>query len=729
MTGFPIRIQMTSGENGATALFMMLGHFNKYVPMEELRETCVSSRNGTSPAQLKEAAEKYGLKCELKDVAYEDLDKEKLPFTVNWRKRYFVIVTKIEKDTVTVIDPAKGKYKSPIESFKKYYGGTVITFVKGPDFVADGKKESMYSLIKDRIQPIIKPIIFMVILSLLCIWLDLAFSRGMKYIMDDIVTDNTKIKELLSRDPSDPIDESMAIKIYMGLFMFLMYFLTLAQMSLQIRKNRLVNRTSRRQMALSNSKMIKKMLSMPLRFFEQYSVGELMGRLDSNEKLEDSIMNSLVPRMINTFMSFFYFVMIFSYDRTIAVVSLAIEILHFLITMKLQEQNAILSRANATSSNNLSSSVLNGMNMIETIRSTGSEKDFFNMWYDSLMQANDTRMDSIRINRIIALVDGVHSFLLRAVQLFLGAYFIGIGRITLGTLTMFQSVFGNLRTSLSSALSSLNAMQTMRTNIERVNDIMNRTTPEEIPLEDDKEYEKLKGNISVRNVTYRYNNGDEPAIEDVSLDIKPGQMIALVGGTGCGKSTLLKVIADLYKAESGEILYDGMKRETIPDVVFHSSIMTVDQEATTFEDSVYANIRMWDETVEDFEVILAARDAQIHERIVSDHLGYNTKILENGQNFSGGEIQRLELARALAHEPTILFLDEFTSALDALTEDKVIRSIRDKGTTCIIVAHRLSTIVDCDCIYVMDKGKIVEQGSHAELYAQGGLYKKLVSSQ
>ncbi|MBQ9159255.1 MAG: ATP-binding cassette domain-containing protein [Erysipelotrichaceae bacterium] len=728
MSNFPIRIQMTSGENGATALFMMLGYFNKYVPMDQLRETCVSSRNGTSPAQLKEAAESYGLQCELKELSFEELLKQKTPVVVNWKKRYFVIVTKVDKETISVIDPAKGKYKAPYNSFRKNYGGMMLTFAKGPNFVADGKKESMYSLIKDRVKPIMKPIIAMIILTLICISTDLALSRGMKFMMDDIVTDSGFIRELIEQNML-PSNQAQGLSIITSGFMFIMYFGTLFQMFFQIKKNRVVNQTSRRQMALSNSGMIKKMMNLPLRFFEQYSVGELMGRLDSNEKLEDSIMNSLIPRMINTFMTIFYFFMIFSYDKTIALVSLAIEAVYFVITLKLQEQNAILSRANATSSNSLNSSVLNGMNMIETIRSTGSEKDFFSMWYESLMQANESRMDSIRINRVMSMVDGVHSFLLRAVQLFLGAYFIGQGRLTLGTMTMFQNVFGNMRSSLSSALSSMNAMQTMRTNIERVNDIMNRETPKEIPLEEGVEYEKLRGNISVNNVCYRYNNGDDLALDNVSLEIKQGQMIALVGGTGCGKSTLLKVIADLYKAESGEIYYDGKKREEIPDVVFHSSIMTVDQEATTFDDTVYANIRMWDDTVEDFEVILAARDAQIHDRIMSDRLGYNTKILENGQNFSGGEIQRLELARALAHEPTILFLDEFTSALDALTEDKVIKSIRDKGTTCVIVAHRLSTIVDCDCIYVMDKGKIVEKGTHSELYALDGLYKKLVSSQ
>jgi ABC-type multidrug transport system fused ATPase/permease subunit len=191
---------------------------------------------------------------------------------------------------------------------------------------------------------------------------------------------------------------------------------------------------------------------------------------------------------------------------------------------------------------------------------------------------------------------------------------------------------------------------------------------------------------------------------------------------------MLKILADLYKAESGEILYSGRPRDEIPDVIFHSSVMTVDQDIMMFEDSVYNNIRMWDTTIENYEVILAARDAQIHDRILNNRKDYGSMIEENGRNYSGGELQRLELARALAHEPTLLFLDEFTSALDALTEDRVIKSIRDKGTTCIIVAHRLSTIVDCDRIYVMDGGKVVQEGTHEELYAQDGLYRELIRS-
>jgi ABC-type bacteriocin/lantibiotic exporter with double-glycine peptidase domain len=297
-------------------------------------------------------------------------------------------------------------------------------------------------------------------------------------------------------------------------------------------------------------------------------------------------------------------------------------------------------------------------------------------------------------------------------------------------MALFQGILNSMISSVNNCMNTVNTLQTMRTNIERVNDIMNRESRTPIPLPES-EYEtadKLEGHLVARDVCYRYNRGDDLAIDNVSMEVLPGQMVAIVGRTGCGKSTMLKILADLYTAESGEILYSDRHRSEIPDVVFHSSVMTVDQESMMFEDSVYNNIRMWDTTIENYEVILAARDAQIHERILRNRKDYGSMIEENGRNYSGGELQRLELARALAHEPTLLFLDEFTSALDAQTEDKVIRSIRDKGTTCIIVAHRLSTIVDCDRIYVMDAGKVVQEGTHEELYAQGGLYRELITS-
>jgi ABC-type bacteriocin/lantibiotic exporter with double-glycine peptidase domain len=311
----------------------------------------------------------------------------------------------------------------------------------------------------------------------------------------------------------------------------------------------------------------------------------------------------------------------------------------------------------------------------------------------------------------------------------MGAYFVTHGNFTLGGMSLFQGILGSMINSVGNCISAADQLQTMRTGIERLNDINRRETRQSIPLDDghDEKVNKLRGSVSAKDICYRYNSGDRLALDHVSIEAAPGQMIAIVGSTGCGKSTLLRILADLYKAESGEILYDGRRREEIPDVIFHSSVSTVDQEAVMFEDSIYNNIKMWDSTIENYEVVLAARDAQIHERVIREKKDYGAMIEENGRNFSGGELQRFELARALAHEPTLLLLDEFTSALDALTEEKAMNAIREKGTTCVIVAHRLSTIIDCDRIYVMDKGRIVQEGTHSELSGQEGLYKELVS--
>ena len=221
----------------------------------------------------------------------------------------------------------------------------------------------------------------------------------------------------------------------------------------------------------------------------------------------------------------------------------------------------------------------------------------------------------------------------------------------------------------------------------------------------------------------------DPNITDFSLSVKPGQKIAFVGRSGCGKSTLAKLLSGLYQPWSGSITYDGMPIDEIDRNVFTGSIAVIDQDITLFEDSVADNIKMWDESIEDVEMILAARDAGIHDDIVQRDGGYNHKVLEGGRDFLGGERQRIEIARAMAQAPTICILDEATSALDAKTEHEVVRFISDRGITCIVIAHRLSTIRDCDEIIVLSNGQVVERGTHEQLYAMGGVYTDLVASE
>ena len=713
MSSIPITIQMQPGENGAAALCMLLGYHKRFVPMSEMRDKCVSSRNGSSPDQLISAAESYGLTGEYVSADIEEVFKQKFPLIVHWKKRYYTLIKSVKGDLVTVVDPSRGEYKLKKEKFISVYSGGYFKLQKSQDFTPGGKRESLFSLLSSRIKRISKALVLLFIISLFCIMTDLTLSKMQKGFLDDVIGNDRY------RNGTDYV------------FLFALYFVMTLFTIFSLLKTKLVTSTSRKTSASSGIKLFKRMFGQPLKFFEQYSAGELMTRIENNVQLDNQIIQSLVPRVIDVFMTVFYFIMLMSYNSTIALICLGVEIIYLFISIKYQNKNAIAARSMATSSGTLNTSVLNGMNMIDTIKSTGSERSFYNLWYSTQSHVNENKMTRFKISAITTLINSLHNYALTIVQLFLGAYFIRHGHFTIGTMALFQTVLNNMRNSLGNCLNSVNTLQSMRTNIERVNDINERKIREPIPLPDtdlDK-IDKLDGSIEVNHVNYRYNSGDDLAVNDVSLKVGRGQMVALVGATGCGKSTLLKIMADLYEAESGEILYSGKKREEIPDVVFHSSVTTVDQEAVVFEDSIYSNIKMWDETIEDYEVLVASKDAQIHDRITREREGYSATMLENGKNFSGGELQRLELARALSHEPTMLFLDEFTSALDALTEDKVIRSIRDKKTTCVIVAHRLSTIVDCDRIYVMDNGRVVEEGTHDELYKMGGLYKKLIGSQ
>ncbi|HAV01371.1 MAG TPA: hypothetical protein DCW47_09320 [Lachnospiraceae bacterium] len=709
----PIVIQMRSGENGAAALGMMLGYYGKFVPLEELREVCISSRNGSSPEQMMDAAAGYGLKAKLETPAVDGLRNMKLPLLVSWKRRYWCVVTSIYRDIISIADPARGEIRMTMEKFAQLYNGTVITLEKGPDFVADGKRESLYSLIRERIQKLRGPMLVLVVLTLLCIVINISMVHIQKNILDTYMKPGNM---------QDTHEGYLALSLYTAAL--LAYFL------FSLAKTGLINSSSRNISAVSGSSLFKKIFDQPLKFFEQYSAGELMARIDNNISLDNSIMRSLVPRIIDAVMTVVYLLTLVKYNPVMAIACFAAIVICLTATLYIQEKNAIASRSMTTSGNMLSTTILNGMSMIDTIKSTGSERSFYNLWRESMTQANEGKLRTQNISAVLNFVSGIQGSVLQGIQLFLGAFFVLHGNFTLGSMALFQGILNSMLSSLNNCMSSVNTLQTMRTNIERVNDIMNRESRRYIPLPES-EYEtadKLEGHLSASHVTYRYNKADSPAVDDVSMEVKPGQMVAIVGKTGSGKSTMLKILADLYKAESGEILYSGRPRDEIPDVIFHSSVMTVDQDTMMFEDSVYNNIRMWDNTIENYEVILAARDAQIHDRILNNSKDYGSMIEENGRNYSGGELQRLELARALAHEPTLLFLDEFTSALDALTEDRVIKSIRDKGTTCIIVAHRLSTIVDCDRIYVMDGGKVVQEGTHEELYAQGGLYRELIRS-
>lgn len=711
----PVIIQMQSGENAAATLAMMLGYYKKFIPLQQVRQVCITSRSGTTPRQLCQSARSFGLDArELSCPAAElvqaaEKGQVTFPVVATWRRRYYVIIRRIRGERIDLTDAFRGEYTLTMDAFRAQYGGTLIAMEPGSDFCPEGRPDTLFRLIRNRVRGYEGAMGKATLLNALAILANLALLALNVRMLDQVIGGQHTQAFL-------PLVLGMSLCVLLNLI-----FSAARTFS--------VYTAGRNMAAVSGAGLFKHLIRLPLSFFEQTSAGELLERLDKNSRLDYSLLQTLLPRIVNMVQILLYLGMLFLYSPVLALACLVLEGVYIAVTAAIQQQTAIVSRSITSSSGKLNASALNGLNMVETIKSTGSETRFFSMWRHSQEQYHTNRRRALALNAAGSAVNGIHTSLTAALLLFAGTFFITRGQFTLGMLSTFQAAWEVVRLELSNCMKMLDSFQSMRTDMERAEDILQQPEKAGVPLSETYEADKLRGNVQVQDLCFRYHSGDPLTLDHISFSLEQGKMLALVGPTGCGKSTLMKIIADLYQPESGQVLFDGIPRSEIPDAVFYASVMAVDQEITVFQDSVKHNITMWDDLVEDYEVILSMKDAHIYDRIFREAEGYNSPIHENGRNFSGGELQRIELARALCHDPTLLLLDEFTSALDAKTEESIFRSIRDRGVTCILVAHRLSTVSHCDHVIVLDHGTIVEQGSPQQLYDARGRYYELVSLQ
>lgn len=708
----PVIMQMEALECGAASLAMVLAYYGKWLPLEQVRFDCGVSRDGSNARNILKAARSYGLAA--KGYRYEpnDLRRDgKFPCIIHWNFNHFVVLDGFRGNKAILNDPAKGKYAVSLKTFDDSFTGICLLFEPTEDFTPGGKPPSVLAYAKKRLKGAGSAVAFAAITALITAITGVISPAFSRVFVDRLLT---------GKNPEWFIPFIIGLSL-LGILQLVVGWIN-AVYSLKINgKLAMVGSTT----------FMWKVLRMPMEFFSQRMAGDIQGRQSSNVSIAGSLVNTFAPLALNAVMMVFYLVVMIRYSLLLTVIGILSVLINLVFSNIISKKRINITRVQMRDSGKLAGATVAGIEMIETIKASGAENGFFEKWAGYQASANTQQVKFQKLNQLLGQLPALVSSVCNTAVLMVGVYLAMQGRFTVGMIMAFQGFLGSFISPATSLISAGQSLQEMRTEMERIEDVMRYPTdvPEDEPVSDNCEYDKLSGNIEMKNVTFGYSRLAEPLIENFNLSLKTGSRVAFVGPSGCGKSTLSKLISGLYKPWSGEILFDGKKISEIDRSVFTGSLAVVDQDIILFEDTIANNIKMWDNSIEDFEMIMAARDAQLHEDIMQREGGYQYKMTEGGKDFSGGQRQRMEIARVLAQDPTIIILDEATSALDAKTEYNVVNSIKDRGITCIVVAHRLSTIRDCDEIIVMDNGRVAERGTHDELMKNGGMYAELVTNE
>ena len=709
----PVVMQMEALECGAACLAMVMAYYQKWVPLEQVRLDCGVSRDGSNAKNMMLAARHYGLEAKGYRMELEALRKQgTFPCIIHWNFDHFVVLDGFKGNKAVLNDPARGVVKVDMEAFDEAFTGIVINLTPGESFAPSGKPKSTLAFARKRLRGAGAAVVFVALTTIITYLFGIIDPVMSRIFYDRLLTGQ-------NREWLNP-------------FIALMAILCVMQLVVEWARTVYSLKINGKLSVIGNTSYMWKVLRLPMEFFSQRMVGDILQRQATNASIAGTLVDTVAPLLLNTFMMLFYLMLMVRYSPLLTLIGLGSVLINVIVARIMSNQRVNLMRVQLRDEGKLASATLAGISMTETIKSSGAENGFFRKWagYQASVNTQNTRY-----GRLEASIGIIPSFVGNAANymvLFIGVYLTMQGSFTLGSIAVFQGFLTAFMSPAETLISAGQTIQEMRTQMERVEDVMQYPTDPMVvdeAISEDTRYAKLVGEIEIKNVTFGYSRLGKPVIQDFSMHIKPGSRVAIVGSSGCGKSTLSKLISGLYLPWSGEILFDGKPIREIPRPVFTGSLAVVDQDIILFEDTIANNIRMWDESIEDFEVILAARDAQLHDDILRRPGGYQGRLTENGRDLSGGQRQRLEIARVLAQDPSIIILDEATSALDAKTEYDVVKAIEDRGITCIVIAHRLSTIRDCDEIVVLDHGVVVERGTHEELYKNGGAYAELVTSE
>lgn len=712
----PIIMQMHATECGAACLGIILAYYNRWVPLTVLREKCDVSRDGSSAASISRAAKSYGLVCKGFGVGAEMLPKLKLPQILFWQYSHFIVLEGFDEQGYYINDPAIGRRWVSKEEFKKGYSGITLQLELGKDFKPEGKRVSFFNKLQTLLEGTEKDLIGIMACAVMIALLFLVIPSSLKIFIDTTLAGQSNWWIVVTALLGGGV---------------IAYYLTLI-------KHRILHRMSIRISVTGTDRSVTRLLRLPIEFFTRRIAGEIMDRVLSNDRIGRSFTEHYISLLIELTLAAVMLTAMLVLDIWLTLIVVLLTIIHGIISRLLNSLNVSRGEVLRREQGMLLGLGIQLLGHADNLRITGSDDSYFARWSGQQaleLQARQRYFEFIHFNRALPIFMAA---LRNAAILYIGGNMVISGEMTLGTLAAYFILAEMTMGPIGNLLNFNEKRSGLETEFQRVEDIT-RTELDTTYRYKDSESDsivtfngslQLAGRLELKNITFGFNKNRPPLIKNFNLLIKPGQRVALVGPSGSGKSTIARIVTGIFQPWEGDVLFDNHNRSEIPIEVLRRSLSMVDQEVVLFPATVRDNLTLWNPDVPDDIIFSAARDACIHHEILIRPQGYSTIVYEGGKNFSGGQQQRMEIARALVGNPAMLILDEATSSLDPLAEEEIDNALRRRGVTCLIIAHRLSTVRDCDLIIVLDKGDVVQRGTHDELLAdKNGIYYKLVSSE
>jgi NHLM bacteriocin system ABC transporter peptidase/ATP-binding protein len=710
----PTVIQMESVECGAAALCMVLGYYGRFVPLEELRAVCGVSRDGAKASAVVAAARQYGLTARGMQAEAAVLGEMPLPSIIYWAFQHFMVVETVRrrwrKRRIRINDPASGPRWMDWNEFDSGYTGVVLTFEPGPDFRRGGHPSRLSEALLSRRVRTGRAMPLVLLASLLLVVPGLLAPAFYGFFIDRVLSGSS---------PG-----------YLAPLLFAMGATALATFVLTSVQRYYLLRIELRTSMVSTARFFRHLLRLPIDFFMQRQPAEVAQRVSANDSVAEILSRDLASTIVSLILVTFYAFLLVRYDLVLGLIGVGMAVLNIVVLRLVARVRTDAVAALRADRGKLTSATFNTLSLIETVKATGAEPDAFSRWAGFLAKVISGKQ---RLGIPTALLTVVPPLLAAGdsgLVLLVGGLRAVEGTISIGMLIAFQTLLSGLSlpvtqlTNLGERLQDITADLNRLADVERYPVASIFTRDQAPPLG----AARLDGQLRFDKVTFGYTPLGPPIISDLSFAVEPGSRVAVVGGSGSGKSTVGRLVVGLFEPWSGQVLFDGRPRSELPRAVTASSVAYVDQDSCLFEGTVRDNLTLWDDAVPEDAVVAALRDAAIFDMITARPGGVNSRVREGGRNFSGGQRQRLELARALVGCPSLLVLDEATSALDPETEHTITDNLRRRGCATLIIAHRLSTIRDSDEILVLQTGQVIERGRHRELVALGGHYAALISA-